>query len=103
MIVDGDCGLVEYKETAILAAVNIVTILLASLLITVPMFILITVENVHRRLGIIMVFTSLFSIMFVVQYVSQLPYWLTFIDYIFVRRQNVSRFSLLPPHLQLSR
>ncbi|SLM40034.1 hypothetical protein LPUS_10725 [Lasallia pustulata] len=62
VVVDGDCGLVEYKDTAVMGAANILSTLLASILITGLMFVLSIINNVHMRLGIVMLLTSLFSI-----------------------------------------
>lgn len=67
VVVDGDCGLVEYKDTAVMGAANILSTLLASILITGLMFVLSIINNVHMRLGIVMLLTSLFSITYVNQ------------------------------------
>ena len=60
-------------KTQLMAAANILSTLLASILITGPMFVLSIVDNVHRRLGIVMLLTSLFSVMFVNQVFFSAP------------------------------
>lgn len=59
---DEESGPTEYNDEKISTAADIVCTILAPLLTTVPMFILYFVTDVKKRLGIIMAFTTLFSI-----------------------------------------
>ena len=61
-IKDEEFGLAEYNDTKISIAADIVCTLTAPLLTTIPMFVLYFVRDVEKRLGIIMGFTTLFSI-----------------------------------------
>ena len=59
---DEEYGLTDYDDAKISKAVNIFCTFFAPLLTTVPMFVLYFVPDIQRRLGIIMGFTTLFSI-----------------------------------------
>ncbi|KAM0803376.1 hypothetical protein BDR22DRAFT_886751 [Usnea florida] len=59
---DVESGPTEYSDEKISMAADIVCTILAPLLTTVPMFILFFVTDITKRLGIIMAFTTLFSI-----------------------------------------
>ena len=63
---DVESGLAEYSDEKISIAADIVCTFLAPLLTTVPMFVLFFVTGIKKRLGIIMAFTTLFSIRSVV-------------------------------------
>ena len=52
----------EYNDAKISVAADILCILLAPLLTTIPMFVLYLVSDIKARLGIIMGFTTLFSV-----------------------------------------
>ena len=59
---DEEFGLTEYDDAKISVAADILCTLFAPLLTTVPMFVLYFVSDIKTRLGIIMGFTTLFSI-----------------------------------------
>ena len=59
---DEELGVTEYRDAGISTAADIVCTLLAPLLTTIPMFVLYTVKDIEKRLGIIMGFTIIFSI-----------------------------------------
>ena len=59
---DEEFGLREYDDAKISVAADVLCILLAPLLTTIPMFVLYFVSNIKARLGIIMGFTTLFSV-----------------------------------------
>ena len=61
-IKDEELGLSEYSDHRISMAADITTTLFAPLLTTIPMFVLFFVSDLKNRLGIIMGFTTLFSI-----------------------------------------
>ena len=63
---DEELGLAEYDDAKITVAADVTCTLFAPLITTVPMFVLYFVSDVRNRLGIIMAFTTLFSIRFVV-------------------------------------
>ncbi|KAL8827199.1 MAG: hypothetical protein Q9191_003333 [Dirinaria sp. TL-2023a] len=60
--VDDEFGLTDYNDAKISVAADITCTLFAPLLTTVPMFVLYFVSDIRTRLGIIMGFTTLFSI-----------------------------------------
>ncbi len=62
IIKDEEYGLTEYNDAKISVAAEVVITLVAPLMTTIPMFILYFVLDVKNRLGIIMGFTTLFSI-----------------------------------------
>ena len=62
---DEEFGLAEYDDTKISVAADITCTIVAPLLTTIPMFVLYFVADTKARLGIIMGFTTLFSIRFV--------------------------------------
>ena len=64
-MVDEECGLVEYKDRGILTVVNVISTLLASLLVTTPMVVLYFVHDLEKRLGIVMGSTVMFSLAYV--------------------------------------
>lgn len=59
---DEESGPTDYNDDKISTAADVVCTLLAPLLTTVPMFVLYFVTDIKKRLGIIMAFTTLFSI-----------------------------------------
>ena len=59
---DEEFGLTEYNDAKISVAADVTCTLFAPLLTTVPMFVLYFVTDVRNRLGIIMGFTTLFSV-----------------------------------------
>ena len=61
-IQDEEFGLTEYDDTKISLAADIICTLFAPLITTIPIFVLYFVSNVRVRLGIIMAFTTVFSI-----------------------------------------
>ena len=61
-IQDEEFGLTEYDDAKISLAADVICTLLAPLLTTIPIFVLYFVNNVKIRLGIIMAFTTVFSI-----------------------------------------
>lgn len=61
-LIDEEAGLVEYKDTGIVKVVKVVSTLLASLLVTMPMIALYFVHNIEKRLGIVTGSTMLFSL-----------------------------------------
>ncbi|KAM0803918.1 hypothetical protein BDR22DRAFT_886215 [Usnea florida] len=61
-IKDEELGLTEYDDLKISVAASILCTLFAPLLTTIPMFVLYFVSDIRTRLGIIMGFTTLFSI-----------------------------------------
>ena len=61
-IKDEEFGLTEYNDAKIAVAADVTCTLFAPLLTTIPMFVLYFVSDVRNRLGIIMGFTTLFSI-----------------------------------------
>ena len=62
LVRDEEIGLTEYSDAKISTAADIVCTVVAPLLVTVPMFVLSAVNDVRVRLGIIMSFTTAFSI-----------------------------------------
>ena len=62
---DEEFGLTDYNDAKISVAADVTCTLFAPLLTTVPMFVLYFVSDIKNRLGIIMGFTTLFSIRFV--------------------------------------
>ena len=64
---DNGFGLTEYNDEKISLVADITCTLFAPLLTTIPMFVLYFVSDVRNRLGLIMAFTTLFSIWLVVQ------------------------------------
>ena len=65
-IKDEEFGLTEYSDAKISVAADVLCTLFAPLLTTIPMFVLYFVSDIKIRLGIIMGFTTLFSIRYVV-------------------------------------
>ena len=61
-IQDEEFGLTDYDDAKISLAVDIFCTLFAPLLTTIPIFVLYFVSDVKIRLGIIMAFTTVFSI-----------------------------------------
>lgn len=61
-IKDEEHGLTDYDDTKIYRAADVVCTLLAPLLTTIPMFVLSFESGIKTRLGLIMAFTTLFSI-----------------------------------------
>jgi len=61
-LIDEEAGLVEYKDTGIVKVVKVVSTLLASLLVTMPMIVLYFVHNIEKRIGIVTGSTMLFSL-----------------------------------------
>ncbi len=61
-IADEEFGLKEYSDEKISMSADIICTLFAPLLTTIPMFILYFVTDIKKRLGIIMAFTTLFSV-----------------------------------------
>lgn len=59
---DDEFGLTDYNDAKISVAADVTCTLFAPLLTTVPMFVLYFVSDIRTRLGIIMGFTTLFSI-----------------------------------------
>lgn len=62
MIKDEEFGVTDYDDGRISTAADVICTLFAPLLTTVPMFVLYFVSDIRNRLGIIMGFTTLFSI-----------------------------------------
>lgn len=61
LVADEELGFTEYKDRKISVAADVLCIILAPLLTTIPMFVLYTIKDVEKRLGIILGFTFLFS------------------------------------------
>lgn len=77
-IQDEEFGLTEYNDATISLAADITCTLFAPLLTTTPIFVLYFVSDVRNRIGIIMAFTTLFSIRSVI---SCLRLWIVLIMY----------------------
>ena len=61
-IKDEEYGLTEYDDAKISTAANIFCTIFAPLLTTMPMVVLYFVSDIEKRLGIVIGFTTLFSI-----------------------------------------